>query len=135
MTHPPSASAEGTFGVYAIDDCNAAETVAMCSPLRKQPKPAPAPESSDIAKLAEVVKGLTHQVQHLALILDEVREDVVWAVRNDKFHCGGHSQKYVASYTAPPAEAETEDDEEVATNPPPPESQTLTAKPKTTLFE
>ena len=71
MTHPPSASAEGTFRVRAFDDCNADETVAICSPLRKQSKPPTAPESSDITKLAEVVQGLTHQVQHLAMILDE----------------------------------------------------------------
>ena len=76
--------------------------MAAWSPLRKQSKPAPAPETSDIAKLAAVVEGLTHQVQNLAMILDEVREDLVWAVRNDKFHCVNHSQQYVASYTAPP---------------------------------
>jgi hypothetical protein len=40
--------------------------VAICSPLRKQFKPAPAPESSDVQKLAEVVQGLKQQVQHLA---------------------------------------------------------------------
>ena len=102
--------------------------------MRKQPKPAPAPETSDITKLAEVVQGLTHQVQHLAMILDEVREDLVWAVRNDKFHCAGHSQQYVASYTQPPREAE-DDDEEEPRNPPPPELPTPSAKPKTTLFE
>jgi hypothetical protein len=101
--------------------------------LRKQPKPAPAPESSDIAKLAEVVEGLTHQVQHLAMILDEVREDLVWAVRNDKFHCAGHSQQYVASYTAPqpdPAEDEADD-----VGHPLPEPTKPAGPPKTTLFD
>ncbi len=115
------------------DDCNAKGGVARCSPLRKQSKPTPAPESSDIAKLAEVVAGLTHQVEHLAMILDEVREDLVWAVRNDKFHCAGHSQQYVASYTAPKP-TEDEDDEAEITNPPP-EPPKPNAKPKTTLFE
>lgn len=50
-----------------------------------------------MAKLAQVVEGLTLQVKHLAMILDEVREDLVWAVRNDKFHAAGHSQQFVAS--------------------------------------
>ena len=117
------------------DNCNAKGGVARCSPLRKQSKPTPAPESSDIAKLAEVVEGLTHQVQHLAMILDEVREDLVWAVRNDKFHCAGHSQQYVATYAAPtPSEAE-DDDEEQPTTLPPPEPPKPNAKPMTTLFE
>jgi len=43
------------------------------------------------------------------LILDEVREDLIWAVRNDKFSCPGHSQQYVANYTSTPV---VEDDEE-----------------------
>jgi len=101
--------------------------------LRKQPKPVPAPESSDIAKLAEVVEGLTHQVQHLAMILDEVREDVVWAVRNDKFHCAGHSQQFVASYTAPPPEAQ--DDEAEKPEPPPNPPAKSAVPPKQTLFD
>lgn len=107
--------------------------MARCSPLRKQPKPLPAPESSDIAKLAEVVEGLTHQVQHLAMILDEVREDLVWAVRNDQIHCAGHSQKYVASYAPPPPEAA--DDEEEEPNPPPTPLAKPGTPPKQTLFE
>ena len=90
-----------------------------------------APEPSDIAKLAEVVQGLTHQVQQLALVLDEVREDVVWAVRNDKFHCAGHSQQYVANYTARPPETEEDDEEAI----PPPEPLKPYDKPMTTLFE
>ncbi|GEM_PF-4834361 len=115
-------------------DCKPTDLVSRCSPLRKQSKPAPAPESPDIAKLAEVVEGLTHQVQHLAMILDEVREDLVWAVRNDKFHCAGHSQQYVASYAAPkPPEAEDDDAEE--TGPPPSPTAKPVAPPKQTLFE
>lgn len=104
-----------------------------CSPLRKQSKPATAPESPDIAKLAEVVEGLTHQVQHLAMILDEVREDLVWAVRNDKFHCAGHSQQYVASYTAPPPQAQ--DHEAELTEPPPNPRAKSVVPPKQTLFD
>lgn len=104
-----------------------------CSPLRKQSKPAPAPESADIAKLAEVVEGLTHQVQHLAMILDEVREDLVWAVRNDKFHCAGHSQQYVASYTAPPPQAQ--DHEAEQTEPPANPLAKSAVPPKQTLFD
>ena len=104
------------------------------SPLRKQSKPSAAPESRDIAKLAEVVEGLTHQVRQLALILDEVREDLVWAVRNDKFHCAGHSQQYVASYTARPPEAEDDEEEEV-TNPPPNPPAKPGTPSKQTLFD
>jgi hypothetical protein len=107
--------------------------VSYFPPLRKQTKPPPAaPETSDVAKLAEVVQGLTHQVQHLAMILDEVREDLVWAVRNDKFHCAGQSQQYVASYTQPPPEAKDDGAEETD---PPPEPLKPTSKPKNTLFE
>ena len=73
-------------------------TVTRCFPLRKQLKPPTAPEQPDVAKLAAVVEGLTHQVRQLALILDEVREDLVWAVRNDKFHAAGHSQHFVDDY-------------------------------------
>ena len=97
-------------------------------------KPAPAPEYPDIVKLAQVVEGLTHQVKQLAMILDEVREDLVWAVRNDKFHAVGHSQHYVASYDKPKP-PEREDDEEDTTNPPRSEPSHPIAKPKTTLFE
>lgn len=75
----------------------------------KQPRPKNTPDSPDIAKLAEVVQGLTHQVRQLALILDEVREELVWAVRNDKFNCAGASERYVASLTSTgPEEAEEE---------------------------
>jgi hypothetical protein len=89
--------------------------------LRKRSTPPPAPpESSDIAKLAEVVESLTHQVQHLAMILDEVREDLVWAVRNDKFHCAGHSQHYVASsFVKRPSDRDDEEEESETVNPPP----------------
>ncbi len=117
-----------TYGV-----CQDLGLVSHCSPLRKQSKPAAAPESPDIAKLAEVVEGLTQQVRQLSLILDEVREDLVWAVRNDKFHCAGHSQQYVARYTAPPPEAE--DDEEEETNPPPNPPAKPGTPSKQTLFD
>ena len=120
-------------GCDLVGDCNSPGLVPTFSPLRKQPKPTSAPESADIAKLAEVVQGLTHQVQHLAMILDEVREDLVWAVRNDKFHCAGHSQQYVASYTAPPpdpVDQETKDTDES-----PPKARKSAAAPKQTLFE
>ena len=106
-------------------------TVQRCLALRKQPKPAPAPESPDIAKLAEVVQGLTHQVQHLAMILDEVREDLVWAVRNDKFHDAGHSQRYVASQLR----EEAEDDEQPGPVEPAPVLPTASPQSTRTLFE
>ncbi len=85
-----------------------------------------------MAKLAAVVAGLTHHVQHLAMILDEVREDLVWAVRNDKFTCPNYSQHYVASQIAPPSEAA--DDEEELHDPPPTPGRSNTP-PKRTLFE
>ena len=91
--------------------------VARWLPLSRKPKPAPAPESPDVAKLAEVVEGLTHQVQQLALILDEVREDLVWAVRNDKFHAAGHSQQFVERTLAVPS-AEKPGDEQDESPPP-----------------
>ena len=70
--------------------------------------------NDDVIKLAEVVKRLTQQVQHLAMILDEIREDLVWAVRNDKFTCPNYSQTHVASVMQPDQlgeEGESEPDE------------------------
>ena len=64
--------------------------------MRKQPSPSPEGQH-DIATLAEVVSELSRQVRQLALILDEVREELVWAVRNDKFSAAGASHEYVAS--------------------------------------
>jgi len=80
------------------------------NPLAKHRKTTPA-ENTDIAKLAEVVEGLTQQVRNLALILDEVREELIWAVRNDKFTCEGASRQYVASRLAV-SPTERADDEE-----------------------
>lgn len=106
--------------------------VARWLPLSRKPKPAPAPESLDVAKLAKVAEGLTHQVRQLALILDEVREDLVWAVRNDKFHAAGHSEQFVErTLSAPPSEP-AEDGCEVAPLSPNPDSRP--ARPET-LFE
>ena len=82
-----------------------------------------------MAKLAAVVEGLKHHVQHLAMILDEVREDLIWAVRNDKLTCPNYSQHYVASQIAP--KADTEDDDELLPDPPPKPNSPL----KRTLFE
>lgn len=116
--------------------CNRRLAVAACAPLRKKSPSPTAPErteQTDVAKLAEVVQGLTHQVRQLALILDEVREELIWAVRNDKFHCAGHSQQYVANYTSPrpdPVEDETDD-----TSEPPPEPSKPATSSQNTLFE
>lgn len=51
--------------------------------MAKQPKPAQ-PESADVAALAGVLRELTYQVRQLALIMDEIREDLLGAVRNDR---------------------------------------------------
>lgn len=56
-----------------------------------------------------MVEGLTHQVRQLALILDEIREELVWSVRNDKFSAR-HSDRYVKSMTVPP-DVEENDEE------------------------
>jgi len=58
------------------------------------------------------VEGLTHQVKHLAMILDEVREDLGWAVRNDKFYAVGHSQNYVNTLIAESDDAEADESED-----------------------
>ena len=91
-----------------------------------------------MAKLAAVVEGLKHHVQHLAMILDEVREDLIAAVRNDKLTCPNYSQHFVASQIAPTSEVEdddeVEDDEEGLADPPPPPAKPI-ASPKRTLFE
>lgn len=41
-----------------------------------------APNQQDVAKLAEVVRDLAQHVRQLALLLDEIREDLIHAVRN-----------------------------------------------------
>jgi len=35
-------------------------------------------------RLTAAVEALTHQVRHLAMIVDEVREELVWSVRNPR---------------------------------------------------
>ena len=80
-----------------------------------------------MTKLAAVVEGLKHHVQHLAMILDEVREDLIAAVRNDKLTCPNYSQHFVATQIAP------NEDEEGLADPPPP-AKSITSS-KRTLFE
>lgn len=109
MRNPTEGSKAGLLGVWSPVNCLTWNTVASgWASLRKKAKPSSA-EDPDIAKLAEVVTALTHQVRQLALILDEVREELIWAVRNDKFHAAGHSSRYVASNL--PTESTDEDDE------------------------
>ena len=84
-----------------------------------------------MAKLAAVVEGLTHHIQHLAMILDEVREDLIWAVRNDKLTCPNYSQHFVASQIAPPSEADDSEEELPAPSTPARSNTSL----KRTLFE
>jgi hypothetical protein len=68
-------------------------------------------DASEVSKLTEVVEHLAVQVRQLALILDEVREELVWAVRNDKFTCAGASHRYVAErLTEPPPEVQDDDE-------------------------
>jgi len=76
--------------------------------LPKRPKHTPE-EQYDIAQLAEVVAGLTLQVRKLALILDEVREELIWAVRTDRFNAAGASRQYVEKRLPPSAEKEADD--------------------------
>ena len=45
------------------------------------------------------------------MILDEVREDLIAAVRNDKLTGPNYSQHFVASQLAPKAETENDEDE------------------------
>ncbi|MFO0966125.1 MAG: hypothetical protein U0793_11155 [Gemmataceae bacterium] len=104
--------------------------------MRKPAKPPPAPEPPDVAKLAEVVEGLTHQVRQLALILDEVREELIWAVRNDRFHAAGHSQGFVESHTSAPADDDQDEEPEQMPVQPPPirETRPKAEKKQPTLF-
>ena len=86
-----------------------------------------------MAALAAVVEGLAHHVQHLAMILDEVREDLVWAVRNDKLTRPNFSQDYAASMRrcddrsvdGEPAEAEESPEPDGRIPPPRPRNSTL----------
>jgi hypothetical protein len=51
--------------------------------MANRPKPAPV-ESEDIAALTRAVQELKTQVRELAGIMDEVREDLLGAVRNNQ---------------------------------------------------
>src|SRR5262245_29786482 len=42
----------------------------------------PRVEPEEIDRLAEAVETLTQQLRQLVLVLDEVREDIIWTVRN-----------------------------------------------------
>lgn len=83
-----------------------------------------------MANLAAVVEGLKHHVQYLAMILDEVREDLIWAVRNDKLTGPNYSQHFVASQIVPKTDTENE---EGLPDPPPLPAKLITS-PKRTLF-
>ncbi len=95
---------------------------------------APAVEPQQVDSLAEAVEALTHQVRQLGLIMDEIREDLVHAVRNDYLNPSGSHWRPVASWdretedrdAEPPTEVEKD---EPSPNPPPGK---LTGQP--TLF-
>ena len=66
------------------------------------------------------------------MILDEVREDLISAVRNDKLTCPNYSQHFVASHISPASELDDDEDEEPLADPPPAKSNSPL---KRTLFE
>lgn len=54
-------------------------------------KKAPQPESAsrephDLERLDRTVKELVGQVRTLSLIMDEIRDELIYAVRNDRFN-------------------------------------------------
>lgn len=44
------------------------------------------PESADLDQLERTVKELVGQVRTLSLIMDEIRDELIYAVRNDRFN-------------------------------------------------
>ena len=78
--------------------------------MTKRPKHAPA-ETEEVAALAAAVRELTIQVRQLALIMYEVREDLLGAVRNDQLDpCA--TRRMVDSYLSE-GDGELADDESI----------------------
>jgi hypothetical protein len=85
-------------------------------PMARSTSKAPAVEPQQVDRLAEAVEALTHQVRQLGLIMDEIREDLVHAVRNDYLNPAGSQWRPAASWDRetedgdddPPAEQEEE---------------------------
>ncbi len=97
---------------------------------RSTPK-TPAVEPQQVDRLAEAVEALTHQVRQLGLIMDEIREDLVHAVRNDRLDPAGRNQwRPVLSTTS--EEDCGEDEEEEPVSPPEPNPPQQRGQP--TLF-
>jgi hypothetical protein len=102
--------------------------------MTKRPKPAPV-ESEDVAALTKVVQELKVQVRELARIMDEVREDLLGAVRNNQLDpCA--TRRMVDGYLEDEeVAAESEADEEPSPVPPPPVRPTGSPqRPQRTLF-
>lgn len=105
--------------------------------MMKQPTPTPG-ESSEVVTLAKVIKELTHQVRELAAIMDEIREDLLGAVRKNRLDpC--MTQRMVDVSLEDEEEAEDEDsDPHADESPVPPPCVRLTGshpqKTQPTLF-
>ena len=58
--------------------------------------------SQDVDRLTQAVAVLTDQVRNLSLILDEIRDELVWAVRNDRFNAIPISMTWTPTASASP---------------------------------
>lgn len=62
----------------------------------------PTQSSQEVDRLTQAVAALTDQVRTLSLILDEIRDELVWAVRNDRFNAIPSSMTWTPTAPASP---------------------------------
>lgn len=96
-------------------------------------KKAPQPESAhrepnDIDRLERTVKELAGQVRSLTLLMDEIRDELIYAVRNDRFNAipdatwksAEPAPRAIAAATVPPKRPAAEPATELASPSPAP---------------
>ena len=83
--------------------------------MKKRADTPPPPDAAQVEALTQAVEALAHQIRHLSLILDEVREEVIYSVRNDLARADTWRPIAPPETTTVPEPV----DEEESTSPPP----------------
>jgi hypothetical protein len=77
----------------------------MPRPKQTLPTPAPGAAESQLDRLIDAVETVAEQLQVLREVIDEIREEFQWAIRNDRLRCPGQ----VVHVTSMPADPCAED--------------------------